>query len=201
MKKNRQQKKQTGQRRKRKAQDAILYGGIGVIILSMAAVGILSVNRPASSISLGPMGEEAPILSAQHLEAGTVPGPYSTNPPAGGVHYEEDFEPGFYDEGDLAELPPYPEGYLVHNLEHGYVIFWYNCQAAGVDCDTLKQTVRDVMQEARFSKLIAFPWPDMDAPLAMTSWGRFLTFDTLDTEQMLEFVRRNYNQAPEPNMS
>ena len=29
----------------------------------------------------------------------------------------------------MPNLPQYPEGYLVHNLEHGYVIFWYNCAA------------------------------------------------------------------------
>jgi hypothetical protein len=31
------------------------------------------------------------------------------------------------DESQFATLPEHLEGYLAHNLEHGHVIFWYNC--------------------------------------------------------------------------
>ena len=33
------------------------------------------------------------------------------------------FSSKFFDENTYE----FPEGYLVHNLEHGYAIFWYNC--------------------------------------------------------------------------
>jgi hypothetical protein len=101
----------------------------------------------------------------------------------------------------LATLPKYPQGYLVHSLEHGYVIFWYNCKAPNTDCAALKQTIQSVMDATGGTKLIAFPWSDMDVPLAMTSWGRILKFPTPDPALMKRFVERNRYQAPEPDAS
>ena len=86
---------------------------------------VLSSNKSPATAG-GLMGTAVPITSAQHVPDGTQIN-YNSNPPAGGLHYETDFEAGFYQESDLATLPKNPEGYLVHNLEHGYVIFWYNC--------------------------------------------------------------------------
>lgn len=95
-------------------------------------------------------------------------------------------------------MPPHPEGYLVHNLEHGYVIFWYNCQAdPTMDCSTLKQQIKSVMNEYGGAKLIAFPWKTLDAPVAMTSWGRLLKLQSVVLDIMRQFVRSNRYQAPE----
>lgn len=95
-------------------------------------------------------------------------------------------------------MPPHPEGYLVHNLEHGYVIFWYNCQAdPTMDCSTLKQQIQSVMNEYGGAKLIAFPWKTLDAPVAMTSWGRLLKLQSVVLDIMRQFVRSNRYQAPE----
>jgi hypothetical protein len=115
------------------------------------------------------------------------------------VHFETSYKAGFFNEDDVAGLADYPEGYLVHSLEHGYVIFWYNCQVAGVDCPALKQAIQQVMDDHGGTKLIAFPWPDMEVPLAMTSWGRLLKFDIPDPDLMAQFVQRNRYQAPEPD--
>ncbi|MBI3486444.1 DUF3105 domain-containing protein [Candidatus Daviesbacteria bacterium] len=45
---------------------------------------------------------------------------YKSNPPTSGPHYFDWTRPGVYDS------PPM-DGNLVHSLEHGYVIIWYNC--------------------------------------------------------------------------
>jgi hypothetical protein len=145
------------------------------------------------------MGDAVVIPSRDHVPNDTVPGPYNSNPPAGGAHYDTDFTAGFYQETDLATHPKNPQGYLVHSLEHGYVIFWYNCQAANTDCAALKQIIQSVMDETDGDKLIAFPWSDMDVPLAMTSWGRILKFPSPDPALMKQFVERNRYQAPEPD--
>jgi len=47
---------------------------------------------------------------------------YPTNPPTFGPHYPSWITKGFYDE-------PRPDGNLVHSQEHGYIIFWYDCEA------------------------------------------------------------------------
>ena len=131
---------------------------------------------------------------------GEDPGPYNTNPPTSGAHYGADLEAGFYEEAEAAGLGPYPEGYLVHNLEHGYVIFWYNCDLLDeVACTELKANIQDVMDGENDFKVIGFPWPSIDAPVVMTSWTRRLVFDEFDSDLARQFVRTYRNQAPEPN--
>lgn len=189
--------KNEAKKKKQNQQNILVYGGIGAALIVVVALIILSITRSPGSNDL--MGDAVNNLSRAHVPSDLPPGPYSTNPPAGGAHYDTDFPAKFYLESDLAALPKYPEGYLVHNLEHGYVIFWYNCQAANTDCSALKQTIQQVMDETGNTKLIAFPWSNMDVPLAMTSWGRILKFTTIDPVVMKQFVDRNRYQAPEPD--
>jgi hypothetical protein len=139
------------------------------------------------------------VEGADHVEDGTDPGPYNSNPPTSGTHFPSTFEAGFYDEEDMVSMPPYPEGYLVHNLEHGYVIFWYNC--APLDptaCDEMKAQIQGVMEEFDGYKLIAFPWSTIDVPVVMTSWGQMQEMERFDEGLARRFIRRNLNEAPEP---
>ena len=46
---------------------------------------------------------------------------YKFNPPTSGDHYPSWISKGFFDE-------PRADGNLVHSLEHGYVIIWYDCE-------------------------------------------------------------------------
>lgn len=197
MKKTNRQIKRETKKKKRIQQRVFLYGGYGLAIIAIIAVILILVTKSLNSVGL--MGDEVAIPSRNHVPTGTLPGPYNSNPPAGGVHYDSDFPAKFYQESDLATLPKHPEGYLVHDLEHGYVIFWYNCQVPNTDCSTLKQTIQNVMDETGNTKLIAFPWSDMDNPLVMTSWGRILKFTKPDPIPMKQFVERNRYQAPEPD--
>jgi hypothetical protein len=197
MKKTSRQTKRETQKKKRKQQKILVYVGWGLGITAVVVIIIFLASKLPNSGGL--MGDAVAIPSRAHVSTDTPPGPYNSNPPAGGSHYASDFQEKFYQESDLATLPKYPVGYLVHSLEHGYVIFWYNCQASNVNCSNLKQTIQNVMNETGNTKLIAFPWSDMDVPLAMTSWGRILKFTEPDPALMKQFVERNRYQAPEPN--
>jgi hypothetical protein len=166
-------------------------------LIAVIAVILFSANKVSNPNGL--LGDAVAIPSRDHIPTDTLPGPYNSNPPAGGAHYATDFPAKFYQDTDLTLLPRYPQGYLVHNLEHGFVIFWYNCQLPNTDCTALKQTIQKVMDETGGTKLIAFPWSDMNVPLAMTSWGRILNFPNIDPVLMKQFVERNRYQAPEPN--
>jgi hypothetical protein len=197
MAKSQRQTMREAKRRRERQQKILLYGGLGAaVVAAVVLIVLLTQTNPASAQI---MGDPVAISSSAHIPESDQPGPYASNPPAGGPHYESVLTARFYEESDLAGLIANPEGSLVHNLEHGYVIFWYNCQADGVNCDDLKQTIQEVMDETGRTKLIAFPWPDMEVPLAMTSWGRILEFSQVDAGLMKQFVLGNRYKAPEPN--
>jgi hypothetical protein len=179
---------------KRRRNKLLTYSIVGVIALvavALLANTVIGASRPLP-------GEEVPVMAdVTHVQEGTDPGPYNSNPPTSGRHYASTLDPGFYESGEVND--PHPEGFLVHNLEHGYVIFWYNCSILSeVECSTLKDQIRGVMTAENNLKVIAFPWESTDNPVVMTSWGRMLSFDEFDPQQAQDFVQRNRNKAPEP---
>jgi len=54
------------------------------------------------------------------------------------------------------------------------------------------------MDEYDNFKLVAFPRPSLEVPLAMTSWGRLQEFTAFDQRLARQFIDRNLNRAPEP---
>jgi hypothetical protein len=198
MSKSKRQQMRERQRRK-KMQSNLMWGAAGLVIV--VVIGFF-VWQGTGSNSSAPIGEEIPVSPdyINHIEEGTDPGPFPSDPPAGGRHYASEMDAGFYDENSPQTQLPYPEGYIGHSLEHGYVVFWYNCEALnGSDCETLKSEIRGVMNDFGGTKLIAFPWPSLDVPVAMTSWGRLQRFDFFDQQLAADFIRGNLNRSPEPN--
>lgn len=178
--------------RKNRRRSTLLWGGVAVAALAVVAVVIWSGARPLAGVAV-------PVEGADHVEDGADPGPYNSNPPTSGTHFPSTFDAGFYDEEDAAAGPPYPEGYLVHNLEHGYVIFWYNCSLLdSAACDEMKAQIQGVLEEFDSFKLIAFPWSSLDVPVVLTSWGQMQEMESFDAAQARRFIRRNLNEAPEP---
>ena len=190
-------KRQASQARKRKQRltSSLIWGGLGIGVIAIVGFLLWQAFRPSTGEAVS-----IPANYKTHIEAGTPPGPYPSDPPAGGVHYASELDAKFYQEADVTSLPEYPEGYLVHNLEHGYVIFWYNCAVLDeTGCIQLKDSIQQVMDEFNGVKLIAFPWNSLEVPVAMTSWGKLQRFDTFNSSQAGAFVKTNRNRAPEPN--
>jgi len=177
--------------RRQKLRSNLTWGGLGLIVLVIIGLIVWQGVKPAA-------GESIPIMAggSQHIAVDSDPGEYNSDPPTSGPHYPEEAEAGFFDTNNYA----FPAGYLVHNLEHGYVIFWYNCDLLDeAGCTDLKSQIRSVMEELGGMKMIAYPWPSLNVPLAMTSWGRLQKFETFDAEAAKAFYRTNLNRAPEPN--
>jgi hypothetical protein len=148
------------------------------------------------NIDFNPVGVKVEVMpDRSHVPEGTDPGPYNTNPPTSGTHYATPFSSKFFDNNTYE----FPEGYLVHNLEHGYAIFWYNCELLSNDeCSQLKGEILGVMQKAKMYKVIAYPWPKIDVPVVITSWGRMLRMENFDPEIALSYVKKYREKSPEP---
>lgn len=89
-----------------------------IIIASLLLVGLLAWLFIESSKPLP--GEAALQDGRSHLPEGSKV-EYKFNPPTSGDHYPSWITKGFYD-------TPRADGYLVHSLEHGYIIIWYDCE-------------------------------------------------------------------------
>ena len=172
-------KKQRGADRRRN------YVIVGVCVL--IAVGILAAaivpivkdkldERKLESVALADLG--APASSCQkivtkkadgnqnHVDVGT-PVNYTTAPPAFGPHWNQSgvapapFAKKFYTADDRPELEA-----LVHNLEHGYTILWYDSTIAD-DSEAMDQVQAiadkfDASGDNFRDKFIAAPWTSDD---------------------------------------
>jgi hypothetical protein len=170
--------------------------GTSPILYVAGALMLIIVLVVALSVDFNPIGEKVEVMpSSDHVPEGTDPGPYNSNPPSSGKHYDEHFTSEFFEENEYE----FPEGFLVHNLEHGYVIFWYNCDLLDESgCTELKDQIQSVMTRVNMDKVIAYPWPKIDQPVVMTSWGRLLRFNEFDPQLAYQYARKYHNQAPEP---
>jgi len=168
----------------------LIWGAIGIVVLGIVGLIVWQFARPAA-------GEVVPIMAdTSHIEPDSDPGAYNSDPPTSGPHYAQEASAGFFD----TNIYTYPAGYLVHNLEHGYVIFWYNCNLLDeTACSDLKSKIRSVMDELGGVKVIAYPWDSIDVPLVMTSWGHLQRFEEFDADQAKAFYHANLNRSPEPN--
>lgn len=167
-------------------------GGLAVLVLGVLGFLLWQSVKPAVGEAIS-----IPANYSTHVEI-DQPLSYPSDPPAGGQHYASSLDSGFYEDATLPGRPGEAAGYLVHNLEHGYVIFWYNCALLDeVSCIDLKNNIKNVMNARNNLKVIAYPWDSLDVPLVMTSWGRLQRFEQFDERLARTFVERNLNRAPE----
>ncbi len=146
------------------------------------------------------LGQAIPIAGAQHIEEGAEASNWNSDPPTSGDHYPRWAPAGFYEE-------VIPDGYLVHNMEHGYVIIYYNCsRLSSLDCDDFRMRIQDAMVAAgtdpntQTPKMIAVPRPQMPNPITYASWGRLYQAENFVAEELVLFVNLYRSQAPEGNL-
>lgn len=175
--------------RQQQMKSRLIWGGVGLAVLAIIGLIIWQGARPRA-------GEKISIMASTHITVDSDPGTYNSDPPTSGPHYAEEALAGFHDTNTYQ----YPAGYLVHNLEHGYIIFWYNCANLSESaCSELKSRIKAVMDEVNNVKVIAYPWDSIDVPVAITSWGRLQKMERFNAAQARTFYKTNLNRAPEPN--
>ena len=114
---------------------------------------------------------------------------YKTNPPTSGDHFE------FPAAGRRLHRAPEIEQ-LVHALEHGRVVFWYQPDAT----PQLKGQLKSLFDEDNFHVLLAPNARNMPSEVAASAWTRSITCETVTdkTWDALRLFRDRYrDQAPE----
>jgi len=122
---------------------------------------------------------------------------YSTNPPSGGEHY------GAWANFQTYDFP-LSAGYLVHDLEHGAVVFWYNCPEGCADEVADVQALIDALPvdplcagTGAERRAILVPYPALASRWGVSAWGHALTADCVDGEAFSGFYTEHYAQGPE----
>ncbi len=196
---------------------------VGLIIIGAAAwVPVMGwINDPARKamsdfgVASGQAGldkvtKDSAAGVADHVPDGQ-PVEYKTMPPSSGKHWAQPapFERKFYAVEDRPQLET-----LVHNLEHGYTIVWYDDTIAKdkAQLDLLKDIGRKFESDQldNSKKLIVAPWTKTDGKLPA---GKHLVFSHWSKDaghrqyaekvsgQAIEQFMKKYpaEDAPEPN--
>jgi uncharacterized protein DUF3105 len=172
----------------------LIVGGIlvvGVIVLIVVMIGISGPNPNA--------GTQQPDKGGSHIADGTDvragdPSAYGSLPATSGPHWGTPNDWGVYSQAQA-------ESQLIHNLEHGGIVIWY--QPDLLDADSLQaltEWVQSQVRSARF-KVILSPWAgaDFGHPIAITAWNWLLYQDVLDLSAVQGFMDAHYGRSPEPN--
>lgn len=165
----------------------VLAGIVGLGLIAAAAVPayLKGRNDPAKK-ALSSFGVSAAQASCDdatddpatggndHREDGTAI-EYPDIPPSSGPHWQQPAFPAraFYTQRDRPAVEQ-----LVHNLEHGYTILWYDDTITGADRSELEDISASAREDgATRGKFIVAPWDDERGRLpdgkhvALSHWG------------------------------
>lgn len=134
-------------------------------------------------------GEVVANQGREHVPVGTSV-EYNSNPPTSGPHYAQWTKRGVYEE-------PIEDGYLIHSLEHGYVIVSYKCES---NCEGLKTSLKNFYQKNKNKRLVVVPRLSLETQIALTAWKRILKLPEWNESQAEGFVRTFENRGPEKTM-
>lgn len=166
-----------------------VFIGIGLLTLIIIVGGTwLSSSQAASDqvrLSKPLVGETVANQGQDHVPD-TTKVSYDSNPPTSGPHYVNSKPAGIYDK-------PVPDGNLVHSMEHGAVIIWYQ---SNLPQDQINQ-LKNIYNSVGISKKIMVPRDNLDVPVALTSWGKVLKLQTIDEVRIKEFMQTNNDRGPE----
>ncbi|GCF13908.1 hypothetical protein Harman_18430 [Haloarcula mannanilytica] len=134
--------------------------------------------------------QQFPNRGTSHVQQGTDID-YERVPPLSGTHYASTTDAGFYEETPAL-------GSLVHTLEHGAVIIYY-------DPDTISPEARESLREfasvhtGTWQSVVVAPNPNDDprAPYVVTAWQHELTMDSYDAETVHAFLSEYLGRGPE----
>jgi hypothetical protein len=176
----------------------LLVGAVIVILVLVLGSGA----NPSAGIVQPDDGNEhvAVGTTCRSVQAPCGPDPYSSLPATSGPHWDPS---GVANWGVYST--PQNETQVVHNLEHGGIVIWYDPErvpSEGVDALTQYVNTQTASGISGRFKFILSPWggeEPLPAAVVATAWRYMLPLETADTGAINEFARSRYGRAPEPN--
>ncbi|ONI85339.1 hypothetical protein ALI144C_13640 [Actinosynnema sp. ALI-1.44] len=174
---------------------------LGLVVLAVVVIGysMMQVNKVTawvpSESNQDPSEDISGVTKVKYEAAIHVKGnqrvAYDQSPPFGGPHDEV-----WADCNGMVYPNPVRNENMVHMMEHGAIWIAYNPdKVKGGDLDALKGKVTG-------QDFIAIsPYPGLDKPFSIQSWGHQLKLDNVNDERVDQFIRslkRNNYQFPEP---
>lgn len=145
----------------------------GVVILGGILVSAVLYNPdlPGEKVEIMDEQNHIPSVAAPHT-------PYNSDPPTSGPHVEQLANWGMYKE-------PVPKEVLVHNLEDGGIVIYYNKSA---DDETIKK-LENIISLYQ-SRIVVTPYPEMGNKITLTAWGRIDRLAQWDENRVTAFIDR-----------
>jgi len=130
-----------------------------------------------------------PICTADQLQSNDIGNCYNSNPPTSGNHNPQPAAFKIYDN-------PVPKENLVHSMEHGAVVVWYNTSNQDV-LNQLKSVVQAELDRRKFVVMSQYDEMEPDT-IALTAWTRLDKFPVGDfnkdrVKTFIEKLDRHFN--------
>lgn len=186
----------------------IISAGIVLFVL-IVYIGFAGKGTDPSKESASEMGPSAgsggasPLVAAgapegvqlfenegqEHVAAGTRV-TYKSTPPTSGPHYARWAAPSVYEEGEVQ-----PE-LLVHNLEHGNVIIYFDRSAlAQGEVEELINLQKKFI--GQWDGVLLVGQKNKETPVILTAWRVMLPLKGYDRERISQFLNAYRGRGPE----
>ncbi len=163
----------------------LLVGLAAGIALALVLTLVLQRDRPFNLAAIPDESQPVPVVGRDHIAPGAPPSRYNSNPPTSGDHYPAPVRAAFYEQ-------QVPDGYLIHNLEHGHIWLSWRDESDSEAIDLFRQ-----LHEQFPEWVVVSHRPENDLRLAAAAWGRLLKLDAPDRDALTAFIMRYRDKAPE----
>ena len=135
-----------------------------------------------------PRIETFPNEGNTHMPVGTDIH-YNTDPPTSGNHYPDPQPGGFY-------TTPIAPPFLVHSMEHGGVIIYYDiAHVSQADLTTLQALA--AAHPGNYGQVVVVPRSDAAFPIILTAWTHRLRLTAYDQTAISGFLALFLGHGPE----
>ncbi len=207
-----QQRRLAEERRKNEAKREqrkknLVTFGIAALVIAVVAALVVSDRKETA----GPVGvaadeagcgdvEEVEAFDNQHIDVGAPHAEYNSDPPTNGPHYESPADTGFY-------ASPLPPEQVIHNLEHGQIVIWFDPAAP----QALKDDLEALVDKAPGATVATAYEAIQDYNFYLTAWNKLPNepkesfgtgvlqgCDAVSQEVVDDFRRKYQGRSPEP---